>query len=175
MGKSSVCEEKVFEEVHETWGAPLRNFLFYRFGSLEKARDITQDAFIKLWENCARVPFDKAKSFLFTTGNRLFLDAYDHQQVQMKFQYRMGGTEKQVQDNPEFVYREEEFKERLEQAVSSLPEKQRAVFLMSRIDKLPNKEIAEVLDLSLKTVESHITASLKALKKTLDELENIRI
>ncbi|MEQ8471136.1 MAG: sigma-70 family RNA polymerase sigma factor [Marinoscillum sp.] len=175
MSHSSVCEEQVFQEVHKSHGQSLRNFLFYKFGDLEKARDFAQDAFIKLWHNCSKVPFEKAKSYLFTVANRLFLDEVDHQKVVLKFQHRQNLTESQMESNPEYVYREEEFKNRLEEIISELPEKQRTVFLLSRIDKMKNKEIAESLDLSIKTVEKHMTNSLKFLKDNLDEIANVKI
>lgn len=175
MSQSSICEEQVFQEVHKTQGQPLRNFLFYKFGDLEKARDFAQDAFIKLWHNCSKVPFEKARSYLFTVANRLFLDEIDHQKVVLKFQHRQNLSESQMESNPEYVYREEEFKERLEEVISQLPEKQRSVFLLSRIDKMKNREIADSLNLSVKTVEKHITNSLKFIKEHLDEISNIKI
>jgi RNA polymerase sigma-70 factor (ECF subfamily) len=175
MNLRSVCEEQTYQEVHRTHEKPLRNFLYYKFGDLEKARDFAQDAFIKLWHNCSKVPFDKAKSYLFTVANRLFLDDIDHQKVVLKFQQRQSISESQMESNPEYVYQQEEFKDRLEEAVSNLPEKQRTVFLMSRIDKLKNKEIAEALDLSIKTIEKHISSSLKTLKDNLDELSGFKI
>ena len=80
-----------------------------------------------------------------------------------------------METNPEYIYQHDEFKERLELAVSELPDKQRAVFLLSRIDKMKNKEIAETLDISLKTVEKHIASSLQNLKGKLDELTNSKL
>ena len=80
-----------------------------------------------------------------------------------------------MEHNPEFLYEGEEFKQRLESAVSGLPEKQRVVFLMSRIDKFKNREIAEIMDISIKTVEKHISTSVKSLKENLDELDNLKI
>lgn len=175
MTKSSICEEQIFQEVHKNHGTALRNFLFYKFGDLEKARDFAQDTFVRLWNNCGKVPFEKARSYLFTIANRLFLDEMAHQKVVLKFQYRQNLTETQLENNPEYLYREEEFKAQLEAAVSSLSEKQRAVFLLSRIDKMSNKEIADTLDLSIKTVEKHITSSLKSLREKLDDIRNLRI
>ena len=93
----------------------------------------------------------------------------------MKFQYRMSTSESQMENNPEYVYRESEFKGRLEAAISELSEHQRTVFLMSRIDKMKNREIAETLDISIKTVEKHVSNSLKFLKKELDDVENLKI
>ncbi|MEQ6118676.1 sigma-70 family RNA polymerase sigma factor [Reichenbachiella sp. MALMAid0571] len=171
----SVCEEQVFNDVHSSHVVTLRNFLYYKLGDLEKAKDYTQEAFVRLWDNCSKVSLDKVKSYLFTIANRLFLDDTDHQKVALKFQIRSGVSESQQENNPEFLYRQEEFKIRLEEAVSNLPEKQRVVFLMSRIDKIKNKEIAKELNLSIKTVEKHISNSLKTLKANLDELNGLKI
>lgn len=171
----SICEEQVFNEVHERHVLALRNFLFYKLGDLEKAKDFAQEAFVRLWNNCSSVTFEKVKSYLFTIGNRLFLDHYDHQKVVMKFEYRSDISESQMEHNPEYLYRHEEFKERLEEAMSDLPEKQRTVFLMSRIDKMKNREIADDLDLSIKTVEKHVSTAIKTLKESLDEISDLKI
>ena len=95
--------------------------------------------------------------------------------VVLRFQQRSDMSESRMETNPEYLYRQSEFKESLEDAISSLPEKQRMVFLMSRIDKCPNKEIAETLEISVKAVEKHITAALKSLRASLDELAGLRI
>lgn len=175
MEKDSVCEEQVFHRVHKKWSVQLRNFLYYKFGDMEKAKDFAQEAFGVLWKNCTKVSESKAKSYLYTVAGRLFLDDIDKQKVRLKFRNRMDKSAGQMDHNPEYLYREEEFKERLEAAISDLSEHQRTVFLLSRIDKLKNKEIAETLNISIKTVEKHISNSLKHLKQKLDDLENTKI
>ena len=175
MDSRSVCEEKVFHEIHKECATPLRNFLFYKFGDLEKSRDFAQESFVRLWNNCSKVSSEKAKSFLYTVANRLFLDDYGHQKVRLKFQKRMQVSESQMEYNPEFVYRQQEFGDRLQEAISSLSEQQRTVFLMSRIDKMKNREIATTLNLSIKTVEKHVSNSLRFLKGELEDLKNIKI
>lgn len=175
MNEPSVCEEQSFSRLHQAHAAPLRNFLFYRFGSLEKAKDCAQEAFIRLWNNCSKVSFEKAKSFLFTTANRIFLDDTAHQKVVLKFEKRSDMSEAQSETNPEFLYQVDEFKDQLEAVISALPEKQRTVFLMSRIDKMKNQEIADLLEVSVKTVEKHITSSLKSIRTELDELNHFSI
>ena len=64
----------MFHKIHKELNVSLRNFLFYKFGNLEKAKDFTQEAFVRLWNNCAKVQLEKSKSFLYTVANRLFLD-----------------------------------------------------------------------------------------------------
>lgn len=171
----SVCEKEVFSEIHKRYANSLRNFLYYKLGDLEKAKDLTQESFLKLWNNCSKVSLDKVKSYLYTIANRIFLDDINHQKVILKFQHRSGISERQMEHNPEYLYRQGEFNVKLEEAVSSLSEKQRVVFLMSRIDKVKNKEIAERLDISIKTVEKHIANALKSLKEKMDELEGLKI
>lgn len=171
----SICEDHTFNEIHSQHVKGLRNFLFYKLGDLEKAKDFTQEAFVRLWNNCSKVSLEKVKSYLFTIGNRLFLDHVDHQKVVLKFQYRSEVSELQNETNPEYLYQAEEFKNRLEEAVSDLPENQRVTFLMSRIDKMKNREIADELGISIKTVEKHISLSVQTLKSRLDEVSGLKI
>lgn len=168
-----VCQEKIFQSIYNEHCIGLRNFLFYKIGDLEKASDFAQEAFTKLWINCSKVILEKAKGYLFTIANRIFLDEVDHQKVVLKFHKRIDLNSGQMENNPEYIYREAEFKERLETSISNLTEKQRVPFLMSRIDKMSYQEIAKTLDVSIKTVEKHISGALKKLKNELDE--NIKL
>ncbi|MEO1436898.1 MAG: sigma-70 family RNA polymerase sigma factor, partial [Bacteroidota bacterium] len=72
--------------------------------------------------------------------------------------------EKSTQD-PEFLLREKEFAEQLEAAIAALPEKQREVFLMNRIEKMKYREISETLGISVKAVEKRMTKALVAIRK----------
>jgi len=170
----SVCEETSFEYLHKTHVVSVRNFLFYKLGDLEKARDFTQESFLRLWTNCSKVTFEKAKSYLFSIANRLFLDHYAHEKVVLRFEKQSTHTEQSLQLNPEYMYQEADFKDRLERAISSLPEHERVVFLCSRIDRMKNREIADLLGISIKTVEKRISQALIQVKEMLD-LENEKI
>ncbi len=165
---ASLCEEKYFEEVYLENNQRLINFLYYSFGDLEKARNFSQDAFVKLWKHCKEVALEGAKGFLYTTAKRLFLDDIAHQKVQLKFQDR-SKARNEKSDSAEDLVRTNEFKEALEQAISSLPEKQRTVFLMNRIDKMKYAEISEALEISIKTVEKHMSQSLIKVREALNE------
>ena len=137
--------------------------MYYKTGSLQQAEDLMQDAFGKLWENCAKVVIDKAKSFLFTVANNLFLNQVAHQKVVLKFENQ--GHTQQTNVNPQFLLEEQEFKKRLEGAISALPEGQRVVFLMNRIDKKKYREIAAELAISVKAVEKRMHQALSTLRK----------
>lgn len=159
----NICDQVSFEKVYFKHAEHLRNFLYYKSGNLQMAEDLTQDAFAKLWERCASVVSMRAKSFLFTIANNLFLNQVKHKKVVLKFQQHRH-KEKDYQD-PQFLMEEDEFKSKLEKAISNLPESQREVFLMNRIDGLKYREIAESLGISVKAVEKRMHKALKELKE----------
>ncbi len=160
---NNICQEETFQSIFMEQAERLRNFMYYKTGNLQQAEDLMQDAFGKLWENCAKVITAKAKSFLFTIANNLFLNQMAHQKVVLKFENQ--GHSQQTNITPQFLLEEQEFKERLEAAISALPEGQRIVFLMNRIDKKKYREIAEELDISVKAVEKRMHHALNTLRK----------
>ena len=164
----SVCEPKIFEEVYNAQAKTLRNFIYYKCGDAAAADDFVQEAFVKLWKNCAKVLIEKAKSFLFTVANNLFLNDYAHKKVVLKHQQNI--TLHQTNESPEFLMEEKEFMVKLQNAISDLPEKQREVFLLNRIDKKKYREIAELLDISIKTVEKRMSLALKTLREKIGNI-----
>ncbi|MEE9373624.1 MAG: sigma-70 family RNA polymerase sigma factor [Saprospiraceae bacterium] len=159
----NVCKEETYKSIFYTHSGHLRNFLYYKSGNLSQAEDLVQDAFIKLWENCSKVTLDKAKSYLFTIANNLFLNQVEHQKVVLKFEER-GHSEHDIQ-TPQYIMEEAEFKMKLEAAISALTADQRIVFLMNRIDKKKYHEIAEELGISVKAVEKRMHKALVQLRK----------
>jgi RNA polymerase sigma factor (sigma-70 family) len=169
----SVCEENNYRQLHVAYATKLRNFIYYKNGNLEQAEDIVQESYIRLWENCKTLVLEKAKSFLYTVAQRIFIDGVRHDKVHLNFV--KDSNPNRYQEDPEFIFRENEFKERLEKAISELSEKQREVFLMNRIDKMTYEEIATVLDLSVKAVEKRMHLALHELKDKLKELKSHKI
>ncbi len=173
MTEKSVCKEENLKTLYEEHISDVRNFMFYKTGDLENAEDLAQDSFIKMWENCGQVVYSKAKSFLFTVANRLFLNSVRHEKVKLSFVKT--NPSKNSNETPEYLMEENEFKTKLEISISSLPEKQREVFLMNRIDKMSYNEIAKTLEISVKTVEKRMGICLKTLKNNVEELNTYKI
>ncbi|MEM6967417.1 MAG: sigma-70 family RNA polymerase sigma factor, partial [Bacteroidota bacterium] len=163
MQNDSTCEEKTFQKLFMNNLNGLRNFLYYKSGDTSFAEDAAQEAFVRLWKNCAKVPIEKAKNFLFTAANNLFLDEAKHRKVKLKFQQH--ALQNQTSESPEFLMEEQEFKKQLEEAINALPAGQREVFLMNRIDKMKYREIAEALGISQKAVEKRMHKALMELRK----------
>lgn len=165
----SICEEKIFSEIFKEYAETLHNFLFYKTGNENQAKDLTQEAFTRLWQNCASVLYSSAKGYVFKTANNLLLNQFDHQKIVLKFQQRP--TISHTDESPEFLLEEKELKKELETAIAALPEKQRVVFLLSRIEKKTYKEIAEVLEISKQAVEKRMYAALDTLRQVVSGIK----
>jgi RNA polymerase sigma-70 factor (ECF subfamily) len=162
-----LCSESVFRSVFDAHFKVLRNFLVYQFrGDIENAEDVAQNAFVKLWENCAILKPEQAKSFLYTTAIRLSLNKIKHHKVVSHFELQFQ-PKSAHKESPEFLMEEAELKVQLEKAISNLPDKQRTVFLMNRFDNQSYSQIAATLDLSVKAVEKRMHQALLTLRKVV--------
>ena len=144
--------------------------MYYKCGDLEQAEDLMHEAFIRLWENCKKVLLEKAGAFLYTTANRLFLNQIEHEKVKLNFEKQAVDT-KNTQD-PQYILEEDEFKKQLEDAIAALPETQREVFLMNRVDKLSFQEIADMQGVSLSAVHKKMYKAMDRLKDSVEILKH---
>ena len=166
----NVCEESIFSRIYQKWGQALFNFIRYKTKDIDQANDLVQEAFITLWDHCAEVSPEKAKSYLYTVANRKFLNQAAHLKVVQRHQSETStGIH---QENPEFLLEHQEFENKLQRAIDSLPEGQKTAFLMNRIDQMTYAEIAEVLEISVKAVEKRMHLALKTLRTEIQELKN---
>ena len=164
----NVCDEQVFSKIYEKHGKDLHDFIYYKYGDQFSPEDKTQEAFIKLWQNCKSVSLEKAKSFLFTVINNLTLNDIKHQKVALN--YRKKPIKEYTHETPEFLLEEQEYLRKYQNALAKLPEGQRVAFLLNRVEGKRHKEIAEMLDISRKAVEKRIYTALEKLRKELTEI-----
>ncbi|GAA4290355.1 RNA polymerase sigma factor [Aestuariibaculum suncheonense] len=167
--ENKLCEETYFNTFYLQHVQSASNFAYYKCGDSDSALDFVQDAFSKIWENCSKIDFTKAKSYLFTTINHLFLNKVKHAKVVMQYAKAVPYID-QTNESPEYILQEEEFKKKLQDAIALLTEAQREVFLLNRIEGKKYREIAELLGVSQKAVEKRMSGALKVLR---EHIENI--
>jgi RNA polymerase sigma-70 factor (ECF subfamily) len=156
-----------FKELFDRYYKPVRNFLYYKLGDMPLAEDLTQEVFLKVWEKRATIVPDSVQGLLFTIANHLALNHFNS--AKARFEFRRKDEERLTVENPQSALEEKEFEEHLKSAIATLPENQRVVFLMNRIDELTYKEIAERLGLSVKAVEKRMSEALEILRQTVSK------
>ncbi|SDS19250.1 RNA polymerase sigma-70 factor, ECF subfamily [Formosa sp. Hel1_31_208] len=172
MAKSlhqDICDKLRFSKLYEKYAQSLSNILLYKYGNLLNPSDKVQDAYIKLWENCAKVAPEAAKSYLYTVANNMMLNEVKHQKV--VFKYQQVKPKDYTNETPEFILRKKEFLKRYEGVLSNLKEEERIAFLLSKVDGKTHREIAEFLGVTKKVVEHRIYAAFNKLKDQLEEFK----
>lgn len=152
-----------FKSIFDQYYTPIKNFLYYKSGDIDLSEDITQDVFMKLWDKREDVQHETVKSYLYTIANNMLLNKIRHDKVVMNFAEK--NKNQQEEQSPEFQLEEKEFKVELERVIGAMPEKQREVFLMNRIEEMTYKEIAERLELSVKAVEKRMHGALNHIRE----------
>jgi RNA polymerase sigma-70 factor (family 1) len=164
-----LCDENIFARFFSGHVKALRSYLYFKYGNEEQANDVTQDAFIKVWENCKNIPHEKGKSFLYTVANNASLNQIAHQKVVLNYA-KTSGLSEVTNVSPEYVAEENQFREKLDKAIASLTEAQRTAFLLNRIEGKKYYEIAEMLGISVKAVEKRISGALVTLREQIEQM-----
>jgi RNA polymerase sigma-70 factor, ECF subfamily len=141
---------------------------------IEDAKGITQESFINLWVNREQIETTNGiKSFLYTYAKSKSLNHIRHNSVKEKYKNKkLNEQEKllniEVLNALDFdTLSISELETLILNSIEGLPDKTKEIFVKKRFHNKKNKEIAEELNLTVKTVEAHITKALKILKTKL--------
>ncbi|MBN1397181.1 MAG: RNA polymerase sigma-70 factor [Bacteroidetes bacterium] len=141
----------------------------YQAGEADLAHDIVQQTFIKVWEHRRSLYPDKSfLSYIFRISRNLLLDIFKHQNIRFRANKDLPIPEKSERDDPAEALELTLLEEKIKSIINSdLPPRCREIFLLSRFEGRSNREIADLLQLSVRTVEHQINYALKAMRKKL--------
>jgi RNA polymerase sigma-70 factor (ECF subfamily) len=124
---------------------------------------MAQDVFMTVWEKRKSLDMTNTKALLYKIAAGLVVDYYRKSDIKADFSQwvRMNSGDDYASTNEQAEYKET--MQRYAEALNSMPEGQREVFLMNREEQLTYREIAERLNLSVKAVEKRISGALKVL------------
>lgn len=144
----------------------LYRFMLKHVRDVEKARDLVQESFTKMWLKVADVEGSKAKSYLFSTAYHTMIDQIRREKKQGNFdevnQLALSHSE-QYSDLNEILHR----------ALDTLPEVQKSLVLLRDYEGYSYKEISEICNLSEPQVKVYIFRARKALKAHLVTIETV--
>lgn len=162
-------DEQAFELLFKEYYLPLTRFAWRYVHSKAVAEELVQELFTILWEK--REDWNQQKgsirSYLYKSVRNLSLNYIKHQNVKKQYDHQW----MEQKENPEIQfrdeYREEQVRKAISRAIEELPERSKMTYKLHRYDGLTYEEIAEVMDVSVKTVESQMTRTLKILRERL--------
>lgn len=155
--------------MYNKYAKELHDYLYYKYGEQSNPGDKAQDAFIKLWENCRKVLFSKARGFLYKVANNMVLNDIKHQKVVLRYQQEK--PQQYTNENPEFLMEKEQYFKKYQQALTKLSEEQRVAFMLNKVEGKKHEEIAEQLGVTRKVVEYRIYSAFTLLKTELDNFK----
>ena len=145
---------------------PLCGFAMKFTGDLDAAKNLVHEVFIQLWEKFDQLPEDTHyKSYCYTAVRNKCLNYIRDKQ---KF-VAIDNVPEHQRAEINSILEISELEQKIEAAIASLPEKCRIVFELSRIEGLRYAQIAEKMDISIKTVEAQMSKALAVMKEHLRE------
>jgi len=160
---------KAYDKLYRKYSRKLLYFILSFVNSNADAEDIAQEAFMTIWRKHKELKVDQSfNSYLFTiTYNAIKKHFRKKRMKRDHFELYFNSFTGIINDTNERI-EYNDLVNRVENLVDAFPNKRKEVFRLSREGNLTNQEIADKLNLSKKTVENHITTSLKSLRESLD-------
>lgn len=162
-------DELAFSEVYLRYKGSLYFHALKMLGDREKAQDVIQELFAKLWYKRDDLnPGLLLSSYLYTSVRNRILDHISHEKVVARYQESLQDFIDKGEFQTDNFIRERELSVIIEKEISKLPTKMREVFELSRKGNLSYNQIADKLEVSENTVRKHITKAIKRLRVRLD-------
>src|SRR5262245_60533743 len=172
-------EERAFQEIVERYQTRLLNFIYRTIGDREKAEDLVQEVFIRVYRHIHR--FDRTKKFstwVYTIASNQAKNELRNRSRNplVLFQTMRSNWEdddrplqfEDVTARPDDMYRMRHLRELVEETVAKLPEHHRQVFVLRELEGKSYEEIAEITDCNLGTVKSRLNRARNAFAAIIE-------
>jgi len=168
--------EEAFRQLFTIYFPRLNDFARKVTKDDEISQDIVQEVFVKVWEKRLDITNLNPEAFLFRLVRNRCIDYIKHlkiinnrlQEVRIESKYEELYRIDFIGNEP-YVLIEEELRDKINAVIRNLPERCREVFILSRMNGLKNREIADQLNISIKNVERHLSKAFQALRKNFSD------
>jgi RNA polymerase sigma-70 factor (ECF subfamily) len=166
-------EVEAFDLLYYRYSGKLYKFCYKYLRSREDSEEMIQSVFMRIWENRSNLDTELSfKSYIFTIAYNDICKFFRKQSHHKKY------IEEAIYEN-DLITNQTENKvenklliEQVERIIERMPERQKTVFLKSRMHGKSSKEIAEELGISSGTVDNYISGSLKFIRENLQKENN---
>jgi RNA polymerase sigma-70 factor, ECF subfamily len=162
--------ETAFEMLFRTHYNALCRYAYSFLNDREEAEEVVQGSFITLWDKRAQIEIETSmKSYLYRMVRNACLNVIKHEKVKQQHVAHEMAFGEPVYEGPAQTVAASELEQRIFEAMKALPEQCRVVFQLSRFEELKYNEIAEQLNISVKTVENQMGKALKIMREQLKD------
>lgn len=163
-------DETAYKELFFAFYKPLLQFAQSFVRSADMAKEIASDVFIIIWERRQQLQeIENIKVYLYVTTKNTALKYLLKQQKQVAITIDELAVElKSTYHNPEELMVTAEMKARIDQAINQLPPRCKIIFKLIKEDGLRYKEVAEVLNVSVKTIDNQLAIALRKIGNTIN-------
>ena len=161
-----------FKSLYNLYSVQLYNFSYKLLKSKHAAEDVVQETFIKIWERRAQIKTSGSfKSLLMTIALNAIRQSFNNisKENNLKTELLVYLTQNSDKYSHKNIY--EELVKKLEELISKMPEKRKRVFAKIKIEGVKSKDVATELNITVKTVEYHISEGMKFLKAEFHTME----
>ena len=164
-----VDDADAFNEIYKRYWKPLFQSARYKLKSDELAEELLQNLFLNLWEKRTVQQIENLSRYLSSVLKYQIVNHYRTVFLAEKYADFVQSRLEDYVDEPDIAVNVQEIVSIFEDVLQQLPQKTSRVFHMSRLEYKTTREIAAELDMPERTVEYHITQSLKLLRQQLKD------
>lgn len=160
--------ESAFEQVFKEYFKRLHAYAYTFLKDEEQAEEIVQNVFCRIWEKKDLLNTDGSlKSYLYRAVHNESLNYLKHHKVRAEYEQYYTNRMAMEYEHPSKHAEVSELKKQIEKALTELPPQCRLVFQLSRFEHLKYQEIADQLNISIKTVENQMGKALRLMRVKL--------
>ncbi len=168
--KDSLSDNKYFEKIFKEFFNPLVYYAQKFIADQDSAKDIVHSVFINLWEKRDNISLDKSlKSYLYTAVHNRCLNHIRDRAKFIKDDASDLEFLNSMSTEDDLAFETAETESRINSAINTLPDRCREVFMLKRFEEKKYSEIADLLKISVKTVEAQMSKALRILRVELKD------
>ncbi|MCE5178954.1 MAG: RNA polymerase sigma-70 factor [Porphyromonadaceae bacterium] len=163
--------DKAFEVIYKSYAGKLYNFVMtLSHGDRYTSEEIVQSTFIKLWEVREQIDIEKSvHSYLSVIAKNMLLNKFQRQTIEYLYQEYILREQSSSDTTTEKEIDRKWLADFVDELIEQLPPSRKKIFILSRKDDLSTKQIAEIMHISVSTVETQLSLATRFMRRELEK------